>query len=81
MNKRMKIGRVGIVCGLVLLAVGWAMAEVSAVSDEGVLDTRRISSVTVPEVQSMDIRTYTVDWSESGSLNTREIVGTVIRLR
>lgn len=81
MKKRMWIGRVGIVCGLVVLAIGWAMAEVSAVSAEGVLDTRRTSSVAMDEVGSMDIRTHTIDWSESGPLNTREIVGTVIRFK
>jgi len=55
-------------------------AEVSAVSDEAPLDTRSLSRVTAVDDTLLDSRSYTADWSEEGTLNTKRIMGTMIRL-
>jgi len=45
------------------------------------LDTRSLSAVADETDQSLDTRSFTVDWSESRRLNTKRIIGTMLLLR
>ncbi len=73
------------VIGLILMAgaflVSGAGAEVSAVSEDALLDTRMLSSIVVIENQDLDTRSYSVDVSAVAPLNTRKIIGTLIILQ
>ena len=62
-----------------LLALG-AGAEVTAVSAEAALNTRSFSAVAEADDQSLDTRSFTVDWSEERKLNTKKIIGTMMLL-
>ena len=66
---------------VVLLVAGVTCAEMEEVSDETSLDTRSLSHAMVVGDQDLDSRSYTVDWSEERTLNTKEIVGTLLLLR
>jgi hypothetical protein len=65
-----------VLAGLILVIR--AGAEVSAVSDEALLDTRMLSRVAVIDDQDLDTRSYSVDLSDDAPLNTRKIIGTLI---
>ncbi len=54
------------------------MEELSA---ETPLDTRSLSQAVVVADQDLDSRSYATDWSEERTLNTKEIVGTLLLLR
>lgn len=66
----------------VFLAVGaGAVDPVSATSPDADLDTRSISAIAALDNEDLDTRSYTVDWSEMRSLNTKKIVGTMLLIR
>ena len=64
----------------VLLATGVGATNIWC-SAETTLDTRSLSQAVVVEDQDLDSRSYTVDWSDESTLNTEEIVGTLLLLR
>ncbi len=70
-------GGVLVLASLALLASG-AGAEVTAVSDKVSLDTRVLSVVEADQDQSLNTRSFTVDWSAPRRLNTKRIVATMI---
>ncbi len=45
------------------------------------LDTRTMSQVVDVDDKPLDSRSYTIDWSVEGSLNTKRIIGTLILIR
>ena len=63
------------------LLAGLAGAEVIAYSDAVPLDTRSISAGTDAEDQTLNSRSFDVDWSDARKLDTRKIVGTMILMR
>ncbi|MDA3925640.1 MAG: hypothetical protein PF904_13155 [Kiritimatiellae bacterium] len=70
-----------VICFILIVGaflVSGAGAEVSAVSDDALLDTRMLSSVVVIENQDLDTRSYTVDLSDGAPLNTQKIIGSLI---
>ncbi|HOR97710.1 MAG TPA: hypothetical protein P5125_00485 [Kiritimatiellia bacterium] len=67
---------------MVLLAVRiGAMDPVSEVSAAAPLDTRSIFVERAAEDQTLNSRSFDVDWSEMRKLNTKKIVGTVMLMR
>jgi hypothetical protein len=64
-----------------LLLAGWAVAQVSAVSEDAALDTRSFSSAAAIENAAADTRTHTKEWSIARKLNTKKIIGTTIMVR
>lgn len=57
-------------------------APVSATSSATTIDTRtKTSDISNEAGEGLDTRTFTVDWSEPTSLNTKKIVGTMLLLR
>ena len=65
---------------VILLAVGGG-AETVGYSADTAVDTRSLSRVAAVEDKALDSRSYTADWSAAGTLNTKRIVGTMVRLR
>jgi hypothetical protein len=63
------------------LLAGLAGAEVIAYSDAVPLDTRSISAGTDAEDQTLNSRSFDVDWSAARKLSTKKIVGTLILMR
>ncbi len=61
-----------------LLAAGGG-AETVAYSSEIAVDTRSLSRVTAVDDTPLDSRSYTADWSEEGTLNTKRMFGSMIR--
>ena len=45
------------------------------------LDTRTMSRVVDVDDKPLDSRSYTIDWSIAGTLNTKRIIGTTILIR
>jgi hypothetical protein len=64
---------------MILLATG-SDAEMVGYSDAVAVDTRSLSQVTAVEDKPLDSRSYTADWSAVGTLNTKRIMGTMIRI-
>ncbi len=69
-----------------LLAVGTLLAgticaEVTGLSEVTPLDTRSLTQAVLVADGDLDSRSYTVDWSQAGRLNTEKIVGTLLLLR
>ena len=64
-----------------LLAAGVGAEVSEAVSDETPLDTRSLATTLAAEDQDLETRSYTMDWSEERTLNTKEITGTLILIR
>lgn len=65
-----------------LVAVsGGATGPVEGFSADTPLDTRTMSRVAAVEDKSVDSRSYTVDWSIAGTLNTKKIIGTMFLVR
>lgn len=61
-----------------LLAAGGG-AETVAYSSEIAVDTRSLSQVVAVDNNPLDSRSYTADWSVAGRLNTKRIMGTMVR--
>ena len=76
----MRTERMMLALAAVLLA-GLAGAEVSAVSSDSPLDTRSISAGTDAEDQTLNSRSFDVDWSPPRKLSTKKIVGTIMLMR
>lgn len=67
---------------LIALGVGATdTVTVTAESADVALDTRSLSRVTALEEDDLDTRSYTVDWSEARTLNTKKIMGTLLLMR
>jgi|GEM_PF-1192634 len=71
---------------MILLAAGTLLtgticAEMTEMSDVTSLDTRSLSQVVAVDNKPLDSRSYTADWSAAGRLNTKRIMGTMIRVR
>jgi len=71
---------------MILLAVGTLLAgticaEVTGLSEVTPLDTRSLTQAVLVADGDLDSRSYTVDWSQAGRLNTKKIVGTLLLLR
>lgn len=71
---------------LLVLAVAALLASdtgaaVTGVSDDATLDTRGLSTAADEMDQSLDSRSFTVEWSEAHKLNTKKIVGTMVLVR
>ncbi|MFA7172936.1 MAG: hypothetical protein WC340_05900 [Kiritimatiellia bacterium] len=71
-----------------LLAVGSGATEVTTDGTNSWnwsvhidLDTRTMSRVVDVDDKSLDSRSYTIDWSIAGTLNTKRIIGTTILVR
>jgi len=62
-----------------LLAAGGG-AETVAYSIDTPVDTRSLSQVVAADDKPLDSRSYTADWSVAGRLNTKRIMGTMIRI-
>lgn len=56
-------------------------AEVSALSEASPLDTCSLSSFTTQDVQDLETRSYSMNWSEGCALTTKAVVGTFIIIR
>lgn len=67
------------VVAVTLLALG-AGAVMTAVSEDAPLDTRSISAAADETDQSLDARSFTVEWSDVRKLNTKKIIGAMIML-
>ena len=63
-----------------LLAAGGG-AETVGYSADTAVDTRSLSQVVAVDNKPLDSRSYTADWSAAGRLNTKRIMGTMIRVR
>ncbi|MEI6647718.1 MAG: hypothetical protein WCP12_16900 [bacterium] len=61
-----------------LLAAGGG-AETVSYSSEIAVDTRSLSQVVAVDNKPLDSRSYTIDWSVAGTLNTKRIMGTMVR--
>ena len=67
---------------LLLLAVSSGAADVFVgYSSEVDLDTRTQSRVVAEEDKPLDSRSYTIDWSIAGTLNTKRIIGTQLLIK
>ncbi len=66
-----------------MLLAGWAGAEDPApvLSAATALDTRSISAVVTDQDHDLETRSYTIDWSQERTLNTKAIKGTMILIR
>lgn len=63
-----------------LLAAGGG-AETAGYSSDTAVSTRSLSRAAAVEDKALDSRSYMADWSAAGTLNTKRIVGTMVRLR
>ena len=61
-----------------MLLAGTICAEVTGASAITSLDTRSLTQAAVVEDKNLDSRSYTIDWSQAGRLNTKKIVGTLL---
>lgn len=67
---------------VMLLAVSaGALEPVSALSGAAAVDTRTMSRVLDVDDKPLDSRSYTIDWSIAGTLNTKKIIGTILLIR
>ena len=76
----------GTMAALVVIALSaeWGVgadAPVSAVSEEGSLNTRSLSVVTTADDQDLDTRSHMEAWSSPGRLSTKAIKGTLVIFR
>ena len=75
-------GMMALLAAGTLLATGVGATVTNILcSAETTLDTRSLSQAVVFEDQDLDSRSYTIDWSEESTLNTKKIVGTVILIQ
>jgi len=73
-------GMMALLAAGTLLATGVGATNIFC-SVETSLDTRSLSQAVVFEDKNLDSRSYTIDWSEESTLNTKKIVGTVILIQ
>ncbi|MFA7174265.1 MAG: hypothetical protein WC340_12815 [Kiritimatiellia bacterium] len=64
-----------------LLAVSSGVADVVVYSVGTAVDTRTQSRIAAQEDKPVDSRSYTIDWSIAGTLNTKKIIGTILVIR
>ena len=81
-TKWMSKGTSMLAATLLLLAVSSGAADVFVgYSSEVDLDTRTMSRVLDVDAKPLDSRSYTIDWSIAGTLNTKKIIGTILLIR
>ena len=63
---------------MLLASSAGAVDPVSDVSEATAVDTRTMSRVLDVDDKPLDSRSYTIDWSIAGTLNTKKIIGTIL---
>lgn len=80
--KWMSKGTSMLAAAVLLLAVSSGAADVFVGYSSAVdLDTRTQSRVVDVDDKPLDSRSYTIDWSIAGTLNTKKIIGTFFLIR
>ncbi|MDD2600874.1 MAG: hypothetical protein PHO37_16900 [Kiritimatiellae bacterium] len=75
------IKAVTLVAVLLLAVSSKATDAVAGYSGEVELDTRSMSRVLDVDAKPIDSRSYTIEWSIVGTLNTKKIIGTHLLIR
>lgn len=80
-TKWMSKGTSMLAAAVLLASSAGAVDPVSDVSEATAVDTRTMSRVLDVDDKPLDSRSYTIDWSIAGTLNTKKIIGTTLLIR
>ena len=80
-TKWMSKGTSMLAAAVLLASSAGAVDPVSDVSEATAVDTRTMSRVLDVDDKPLDSRSYTIDWSIAGTLNTKKIIGTILLIR